>query len=299
MIGQTKFQWLGAEVALRGGQLYRGRYAIASPFGCGQIPLSAFRSAFLQAFASALGGAPTFPADLFVYTSASSLPDGWPDDRKAFATSSGECPIWWEARASTDVVLDDTAFSIPGVRLVDYWEQPAGGLTPGIPQPPCQSGQVFDPAQNRCVTAPRPTCPAGTVWNEDFGVCIPEPPAQGCGPGRIWWFYEAFVDQPGGGGKCVPETCPGGTERNPSTGECVTPTAAGNCPAGFDYDEATELCIEREVPVPVPTPTPTPTPSPAPTPAPTAPTSKKSNAPIVVALAAAAAAALYALGRIA
>ncbi len=244
---------LGAEVALRGGQLYRGRYAVTAPFGCGQIPVSAFRSAFLQAFATALGGAPTFPADLVVFLDTGSLPAGWPDDRKDFATNPGECPIWWQARASTDVTLDDTAFSsVPGVRLVDYWEQPAGGLTPGIPQPPCQPGQVFDAAQNRCVAAPQPTCPPGTAFNTEFGVCVPQ--IQACGPGQIWWFYEALVDQPGGGGKCVPETCPRGTERNPSTGECLAPTAVGTCPPGFDYDEATELCIETGAALPPPIP---------------------------------------------
>jgi hypothetical protein len=254
------FRWLGlngnlgAEVALRGGSLYRGRVAYTSPLGCQDATtLSAVRQAILS-----IARTPQFPVDLQVYTTESALPADWPADRRTSTAGlgPGECLLFWEGRASSDVVADDSLFAgqLPplvamfgvSIRSIDLWQQPPAGGAPGIPQPPCPDGTAFDATQNRCVPAPRPECPAGTAWNQDFGVCVPA--IQPCGPGQIWWFYEALVDQPGGGGKCVPAICPGGTERNPSTGECVAPAAIGpgTCPEGFDFDSATELCIERE-----------------------------------------------------
>ncbi len=270
LVNPESMQWLGqlgATVTLRGGELYRGRVAYQFPNCQDATTLSAVRQAILS-----MAKTPQFPVDMQVFTTESSLPADWPDDKKTSTANlqSGECLIFWQGRASSDITVDDTIFTsalslIPGtsffpfpVRSIDLWQQPPAGGAPGLPQPPCQPGQVFDPAQNRCVTAPQPTCPAGTSFNAEFGVCIPQ--VQACGPGQIWWFYEAFVDQAGGGGKCVPAECTGGMVRNPSTGDCIAPASIGPalCPEGFDYDEATELCIERAPAAPPPlTPPPT------------------------------------------
>lgn len=295
------FQWLGAPIALRGGQLYRGRVVFQPPV---PAPCDTLIGALIPLLRNAIVDQPTvfFPADLIFFTEESALPADWPPgEYRSDGVAAGQCAVWFQARASSDTVIDEEQLglalrAVPGVVGAKFWHEPGGGKTPGLPQPPCQPGQVFDADQQRCVN-PEPAIPPGEVpvcadpelrWDPALGDCVP---IVQCAADQVPWFTDPLA----GDAKCVPRDCPPNSVRNPNTGDC-SPCPAGStfdpsrgdcapqalpppaCPPGYAYDAATRLCN------PPVTPGPTPPPATQPPATPSSTTPRKSSAGTVLAV---------------